>query len=735
MAVERKIYPVEGMSCASCAMTVEKTIKNQPGVEDAGVNFANSTVWVTFDPKAVKPEDLRDSVRSAGYDLIVDAVDVVKVGEEAKQKYADELKLRFWMSAAFSVPLLVLGMFFMDWKLTPWLSAIMAAPVVFWFGRQFFTNGWKQARHFRANMDTLVALSTSIAYLFSLFNTIYPEYWTSRGLQGHIYYESASIIVAFILLGKWLEEKAKNQTTSSIKKIMGLQPDMAWLVEGESLSEVPLSRIRKGDVVLVKPGSRVPVDGRVVDGQSVVDESTISGESIPVVKKVGDKAWAGTMNQRGSFKLIAEQVGSESVLGRIIATVESAQNSKAPVQHLVDKVAGIFVPAVMLVALLTLITWLVLDPANGFSHGLISMVTVLAIACPCALGLATPTAIIVGVGRAAEKNILIRDAESLETAHQVNYIVLDKTGTLSEGVPSVDRIEWFTHETTYPGILKFIEQNSGHPLADAIVRHFETDDSSGFVADSYESIAGKGVKTTVKGKKYLVGNPDFLRQEGVMFTDTIESSLSEILNNAGSVVGFAENNLLLCLIRVSDRIKPSSREAIKRLKARNIEVAMLTGDNRANAEFMARELEIAHYAGQQLPSDKADFIKTLKKQGKVVAMVGDGVNDSEALSVADVGIAMGKGSDIAIDVAQVTILNSDLNMLVTLLDISGKTIRTIRQNLFWAFIYNIIGIPIAAGLLYPFYGITLDPMFAGMAMALSSVSVVTNSLRLRTAWI
>ena len=730
MSVEKKIVPVEGMSCAGCAITVENVVKKSNGVTDAGVNFANNTLWVQFDPNKTNINKLKEAVQSAGYDIITDADDAVKAASSLKAKEIQTYRKRFILSAIFSLPLVILGMVFSKWKFTPIISLILATPVVFWFGRNFFINAWKQTKHFKANMDTLVALSTSIAYIFSLFNTIYPNFWLSRGITPHLYFESASVIIAFILLGKWLEEKAKNQTSSSIKKLMGLQPEKATIIQNGIFTEVPIAQLKKDDEILIKPGKRIPVDGNVSDGESWVEESSITGEPLPTLKEKGSKVWAGTMNQKGSLRVIATQIGSESVLGRIIATVENAQNSKAEVQRIADKIAGIFVPVVLSIAILSLIIWNIFDTSGGLTHGIIALVSVLAIACPCALGLATPTAIIVGIGKAAENNILIRNAESLEDFSKVTHVIFDKTGTLSEGIPIVSDEIWLDSNPMLPKIIKSIELLSAHPLADAITRHLHNVNTD-LVPENFRETAGKGVQASVNGNLYVAGNINFIKSSGVIIPAEENTAVDKLTKRNGSVVLFAENSKLVAAFLIADVVKESAKRTVKWLYKKGITPIMLTGDQFESAKAVAEELGIKEFHAQLNPNDKSDYITKLKQKGNVIAMVGDGINDTQALSLANVGIAMGKGSDIAMDVAQITILNSDIGLIKKLYNLSRKTNKTIRQNLFWAFIYNLIGIPIAAGLLYPIWGITLDPMFAGMAMAMSSVSVVTNSLRLK----
>ncbi|MEO7524108.1 MAG: copper-translocating P-type ATPase, partial [Ferruginibacter sp.] len=571
-------------------------------------------------------------------------------------------------------------------------------------------------------------------YLFSVFNTVYPKYWHSKGLHAHVYFEAAGVVIAFILLGKMLEEKAKGNTSSAIKKLMGLQPKTVTVVhEGGHQMEMPIASVKPGDTLLVKPGEKIAVDGTVKSGNSFVDESMISGEPIPVEKKNGEKVFAGTINQKGSFQFTADKVGGDTVLAQIIKMVQEAQGSKAPVQKLVDKIAGIFVPVVMLIAVLSLIAWIIFGGENGFTHGMLALVTVLVIACPCALGLATPTAIMTGVGKGAEHGILIKDAESLELAKKVNVIVLDKTGTITEGKPEVVSIEWKTGagEKELSNLLFSIEQQSEHPLAEAVVRYFKQQNIQSLMLDHFESITGKGVKVMYAGNSYFLGSPALLQSENIHIDPALQTIANEWLNKAQTVIWLADKENALAAIAIADKIKTTSVEAVKELQAAGIEVYMLTGDNQFTAKAIAMQVGIHHYKAEVLPAHKADFVKELQQQGKVVAMVGDGINDSNALAQADVSIAMGKGSDIAMDVAKMTIISSDLTKISQAIKLSKHTVATIRQNLFWAFIYNIIGIPIAAGILYPFTGFLLNPMIAGAAMALSSVSVVSNSLRLK----
>jgi Cu2+-exporting ATPase len=664
---------------------------------------------------------------------VIDTENSQAIKEESDVKQYQEIKNRTIWSSILSVPLVIIGMFYMDMPYGNYISMALAAPVVFYFGRNFFIHAWKQARFGKANMDTLVALSTGIAFLFSLFNTFFPAFWHARGIHAHVYYETAAVVIAFISLGKLLEERAKSNTSSAIKKLMGLQPKtVRVLIDGEE-KELPIGAVQVGNTIIVRPGEKIPVDGVVINGSSFVDESMISGEPIAVEKKAGEKVFAGTINQKGSFQFEAQKVGGDTILAQIVKMVQQAQGSKAPVQKLVDKIAGIFVPVVIGISILTFITWMAVGGEDAFTHALLTSITVLVIACPCALGLATPTAIMVGMGKGAENNILIKDAESLELAHQVNAIILDKTGTITEGKPVVTDLKWVIENESaslWRDILYSMEVHSEHPLAQAVVDRLK-ENSKASVLQEFESITGRGVKANMGGQTYYIGNEKLMTEQRLeLEKDSLQIS-NAWKDEAKTVVYFFTQKEVLALIAIADKIKETSRAAIEKLQAKGIEVYMLTGDNQQTAKAVAQQVGLKHYKAEVMPSDKAAFIKQLQAEGKIVAMVGDGINDSQALAQADVSIAMGKGSDIAMDVAKMTLITSDLNSIPRALNLSTKTVRGIRQNLFWAFIYNIVGIPLAAGVLYPVNGFLLDPMIAGAAMALSSVSVVSNSLRLK----
>jgi Cu2+-exporting ATPase len=727
-------FPVTGMTCASCAASVESVLKHTEGVYDASVNLASSSVLINYD-ETVTEEQLQNTLREVGYDIIIDAENPSEIQQELQQKHYQDIKNRTIWSAVLTLPIFIMGMFFMDWVLGEWISLVLTFPILFWFGRSFFINAFKQAKYGKANMDTLVALSTGIAFLFSVFNTFFPEFWLSRGIEPHVYYEAATVIITFISLGKLFEEKAKSNTSSAIKKLIGLQPKTLKIIENGEEIEIPISSVQVGQTILVKPGEKIPVDGLVSKGSSYVDESMITGEPVPVEKTKDEKVFAGTVNQKGSFQFTAEKVGGETLLSQIIKMVQEAQGSKAPVQKLVDKIAGIFVSVVMSISIITFIVWMSVGGDNAFSQAILTSVAVLVIACPCALGLATPTAIMVGIGKGAENNILIKDAESLELGYKVNAVILDKTGTITEGKPLVTDILWkdkLENQNEYKQILLAIEAQSEHPLADAVVKLLKEENIEQAEIDSFESITGKGVKAqTENGLKYFVGNHKLMLEKNIQIDASLMKTAEGLEDQAKTVIFFGNEKQVLAILAIADKIKETSKMAIETLQERGIEVYMLTGDNKKTASAVAKQVGITNYQGEVMPSEKAAFVEKLQADGKIVAMVGDGINDSHALAQANVSIAMGKGSDIAMDVAKMTLITSDLQSIPKALELSKRTVLGIRQNLFWAFIYNIIGIPIAAGVLYPINGFLLDPMIAGAAMAFSSVSVVANSLRLK----
>lgn len=757
METIKKHFPVLNLSCASCASSSQNILNQQEGVVNASVNYANAAAEIEYNPTIIKPEQLKAALQSVGYDLMIDESEEAKENlEEIQKNKSIQLRNKTFWAIGLSIPLMIIGMFFMEMSFANYIMWALATPIVFVFGKQFFIGAWNQLKNKSSNMDTLVAMSTGIAYVFSVFNTLFPEFWHARGLHPHVYFESAGVVIAFVLLGKLLEERAKGNTSSAIKKLIGMQPKTVIVInENGTQAEMPIASIQTGNIILVKPGEKIAVDGKVVSGNSFVNESMISGEPVAVEKKSGDTVFAGTLNQKGSFQFEATKVGSDTLLSQIIKMVQDAQGSKAPVQKLVDKIASVFVPVVLMISILTLISWMIFGGQNGFTQGLLSMITVLVIACPCALGLATPTAIMVGVGKGAEHGILIKDAESLELAQKIDVVVLDKTGTITEGKPVVNDMKWIHSDSDkFKSILYSIEKQSEHPLAEAIVNylavcHSEERGISSFANEGFldsnrndknelylnniqiENESGKGIRGIYENENYFVGNLKFIQNQNLELNSEIQNWFDNELNQARTVILLSNSKEILAGISISDSIKYSSKEAIHKLQNSGIEVYMQTGDNESTAKSVAGQVGIKHFRAGVLPEDKVNFIKELQSQGKIVAMVGDGINDSAALAQSNVGIAMGKGSDIAIESAKMTILSNDLLKIPEAIKLSKQTVSTIKQNLFWAFIYNVIGIPIAAGLLYPVNGFLLNPMLAGAAMALSSVSVVSNSLRLK----
>lgn len=730
-----KSFPVLEMSCAACAVNVEHRARELPGVEEASVNFASNTLTVRFDPETITPRQIRAAVQAIGYDLIVDEGADPDLQEKMQQEHYRKLKRSVIAVWAFALPLLVIAMLFMHMPGGNWIMLALTLPVL-WFGRTFYVNGWKQARHGKANMDTLVALSTAIAFLFSLFNTLWPQFWYDRELEPHVYYEAAAVIIGFVLLGKLMEERAKGNTSSAIKKLMGLQPRTARVIRDGAEQDVPIGELTAGERISVRPGEKIPVDGIVRDGASYVDESMINGEPLPRAKGPDDAVLAGTINQRGSFVLEASKVGSETLLAQIIRMVQEAQGSKAPVQRIADRIAGVFVPTVIVIALATFAAWMLFGGTEHFSHALLAMVSVLVIACPCALGLATPTALMVGIGKGAENQILIKDAAALEQLCRVRAVVLDKTGTLTEGRPAVTEWIWMEEagegqRAAWAGALLSAEMRSEHPLGIAVAEHLRTEGAQGAELSAFESVTGKGITFETGGQSYWAGNDSLLETNGIMIPASLREQVERLQEEGKSTIFYGTGDRLLALAVISDRIKPTSKEAVERLRKMGIEVHMLTGDSRKTAAALAHALGIERFRAEVMPDDKEQYIKALQASGRVVAMVGDGINDSQALARADVSIAMGRGTDIAMEVAMVTLMNSDLMLVPKAYALSRDTVRLIRQNLFWAFIYNLIGIPVAAGVLYPAFGILLNPMLASAAMAFSSVSVVLNSLRLK----
>lgn len=722
-------FPVLKMACASCAAAIEQTLRHQKGVIDASVNFAAAQAHITYDPDVTSSRKLALAVKEAGFILVVDNNDNISFKNYHK-KLMRGWQVRTAGSLAFFIPLMILSMLMPAIPYLHYWMWILATPVLFVFGIEFFISAWRQARHGRVNMDTLVAISTSVAYLFSVFNTLFPEFWIDRGIEPHVYFEASAGIMAFVSIGKILEEQAKANTTSAINKLVGLQPQTVLrIVADGDTEEIPISSVCVGDRVLIRPGERFAVDGIVEEGNSYVDESMLSGEAMPVYKTKGEKVYAGTFNGKGSLIYIAEKVGLSTLLSHIIRIVQEAQGSKAPVQRGVDKVAAIFVPVVIGIAFLAFIIWILAGGEQSFSYALLSFVTVLVIACPCALGLATPTAMTVGIGRAASQGILIKNADSLETAQKVTAVILDKTGTITEGHPKVVHCHWVGNRDSGSAALYNLEIRSEHPLAEAITGYL-ADTPLQEVAD-FRSLPGLGVTARINGVVYHAGNEDLLKDRKIACSNELHDKALHWQTQSHTVVWFADEKEVLALIAIADPLKATSQEAVSHLKHMGLEVYMLTGDNLTTARSVADKVGIKHVHAGLKPEDKSSFISQLQQRGEIVAMVGDGINDSAALAQADVSVAMGQGSDIAMDIASMTVISSDLTRIAVAIHLSKLTVKTIRENLFWAFIYNLVSIPVAAGILYPFNGFLLNPMIASATMALSSISVVGNSLRLK----
>jgi Cu2+-exporting ATPase len=739
--LKKENYPVINMTCTGCAANVQKALKKHRGVKTANVNFANRTVTVEYDPSATTPENMREAVRSAGYTMIVDdKISGEDDGDDPAEKPPDAVRLQYRRTTVRTVAAGIASAMLVALSMTPLMHAkasgyaagALATFVLVACGLPFFAGAYRQARHRSANMDTLVAMSTATAYLFSLFNLLSPDAAQHGELGAGLYFETSAVIIFFILLGKLLEERARRKTTAAVRKLMSLQVKTATLVDGDGYDrEVRIADIRVGDVLLAKSGERMAVDGNVVAGHSFVDESMISGEPLPVEKNAGDAVYAGTVNRHGSFRYRAAKVGRATLLAQIVRMVEDAQNSRAPIQKTVDRIAGIFVPAVAGVAVLSAAAWLTFGGEDATAHAVLSFVTVLIVACPCALGLATPTAIMVGMKKGASQGILIKDMDSLETLRKVDTVIMDKTGTVTRGAPSVTDAKWSVTDKAerarLESILSGMEKVSGHPLAKAVTEAMP--DAVPMQMPDVELKPGAGISATVGGERFHAGNSrlfpalsSFAPEEDVKWAEARESE-------GKTTVLFGSDVRLFALFAVSDEIRESSAKAVADLQQAGIEVVMATGDNETSARETARQAGIRTYRANALPEDKLKLIREKQQAGRIVAMVGDGINDSAALAQADVSMAMGKGSDIALEVASITLISGDLGKICAAVRLSRNTVATIRQNLFWAFVYNIVSIPVAAGIFYPVNGFVLDPMIAGAAMSLSSVSVVMNSLR------
>jgi Cu+-exporting ATPase len=731
--MKKILLPISGMHCNSCALNIEKALKKTTGVSKANVNFATEKATVEYDEKAVDEKKFSKIISDLGYQVIEQqgsAEELVDKEKIAREQEIKKVKNLFFLSLILSVPIFIIAMP-LEWLgiSVPYKNIILlllATPVQFIAGYRFYKGAWSALKAKTANMDVLIAIGTSAAYFYSLAVVLF-----SPILGEHVYFETSAIIITFILLGKWLEALTKGKTSEAIKKLIGLQPKTAMVIRKGKEQEIPISQVVVGDIVIVKPGQKIPVDGIVVDGLSSVDESMITGESIPVEKKKGDKVIGGTINKHGSFRFKATQVGNATMLSQIIKLVQEAQGSKAPIQRLADKVSSIFVPTVISIAIIAFITWYVFI-GQSFVFSLSIFIAVLIIACPCALGLATPTAIIVGTGKGAENGILIKSAEALENAHKIDTVVFDKTGTLTKGKPVVTDLVSLSN-LGENDILKYAaiaEKKSEHPLAEAIINKAKEEKITIADAKLFKAIPGYGIIARTEGKTILLGNRSLMKKYKIK-TEQLEKNMSKLESEGKTVMILALNNKIAGLISVADTIKEFSKEAVKKLHDMNKQVIMITGDNKRTADAIAKQLGIDDVLSEVLPEDKEKEIEKLQKKGRVVAMVGDGINDAPALARADVGIAIGAGTDVALEAGQIVLIKNDLQDVIKAMKLSNQTIKKIKQNLFWAFFYNSLGIPLAAGILYPFTGFLLNPMIAGAAMAFSSVSVVSNSLLMK----
>ncbi len=739
-------FKLRGMSCAACAGNVESAILAVPGVEACNVNFGAEQAAVTYDAQGVTVAEIQAAVDAAGYGAQPLNDNVLDFDDEADRREGDTERRHLMRKAVFSLgigAILIVGSlpmmtgipmpFIPAWLHAPWFQFVLTTPVMVWAGQSFFINAWKALKRRTATMDTLVAVGTGAAYLYSVVVMLFPQRFHSHGDMVEVYFEVAAVIIAMILLGNLLENRAKGQTSEAIRNLIGLQPKTARVVRGGQTLDIPITEVMLGDIVVVRPGEKIPVDGEILEGSSTLDESMVTGESVPVQKGVGDEVIGATLNKTGSFKFRATRVGKDTFLAQIVTLVQQAQGSKAPIQRVADRVTAWFVPVVMIMAVLTFGIWML--ATGNLTMALTTTVGVLIIACPCALGLATPTSIMVGTGKGAEHGILIKGADSLELAHRIQTIVLDKTGTITQGKPTVTdyvTVSGTAHgnELTLLRLAASLEQSSEHPLAEAVVAYTETQQVGLSDTQDFEAMAGSGVQGSVEGHWVQIGTHRWLRELGIA-TEALQEDWERLESQGRTVVWLAVDGRVEAILAIADAVKPSSVHAISLLQRMGLEVVMLTGDNRRTAEAIAQEVGIARVIAEVRPDQKASVIQDLQREQKIVAMVGDGINDAPALAQADVGMAIGTGTDVAIAASDITLISGDLHGIVTAIQLSRATLRNIRQNLFFAFIYNVLGIPIAAGVLYPLVGWLLNPIIAGAAMTFSSVSVVSNALRLR----
>jgi len=746
---ERVDLPITGMTCAACANRIERVLSKQTGVENASVNFATAKATVNFDPQQTNVEKIIEKIRGAGYDAITPENNSEDALEKAHAAEYAELKRKFWVAAILSLPVLIIAMShgrleFLNFAGVNWLQLVLTAPVVFYSGWQFYRGAWAAFRHRAADMNTLVAVGTGTAFIYSVLATAFPTFFMpathammneQHGLMNvPVYFEAASVIIALILLGRMLESRAKGQTGAAIRKLIGLQPKTATVIRDGQENAIPIEAVIEGDIIIVRPGEKIPVDGVVTEGASAIDESMLTGESIPVEKSVGSEIFGATINKTGAFKFRATKVGKDTALQQIVKLVQEAQGSKPPIARLADRISGIFTPIVILIAIITFIVWFFSSsPEVRLTMAIVNFVSVLIIACPCALGLATPTAIMVGTGKGAENGILIKGGGALETAYKLDTIVLDKTGTITTGEPSLTDVipaKGFSADEVLRKIAS-AEKQSEHPLAAAIVRGAADKKLTFERAEKFNALEGRGIEAVVGGRELLLGNLRLMNERNVSLNGA-QNGIEKLADQGKTAMMAAIDGEYAGIVAVADTIKPKSKEAIRTLQNLGLEVVMITGDNARTAEAVARQIGIKRVLAEVLPDGKAESIKQLQSEGKIVAMVGDGINDAPALAQADVGIAIGTGTDVAIEASDITLIKGELQSVATAIALSKATIRTVKQNLFFAFIYNVICIPVAAGILYPFTGILLSPIIASAAMSLSSISVVTNSLRLRS---
>jgi P-type Cu+ transporter len=738
---------LRGMSCAACANNIEEAIRSVAGVEACNVNFGAEQATVDYNPRQTNLEEIQQAIEEAGYaayslqdqEMITGETDAEQAARQAESR---KLKRRLVFGGVITSILVIGGLPMMTGLHLPWiptwlhhpmLQLALTTPIQFWSGESFYTGAWKAFKRHTATMDTLVALGTSAAFFYSLFPTFFPEFFLNQGLSPDVYYEISAVVITLILLGRLLENRARGQTSEAIRKLMGLQAKTARVIRNGQEIDLPIAEVVLGDVIFVRPGEKIPVDGEIMDGSSTIDEAMVTGESLPVRKQPGDEVIGATLNKTGSFKFRATRVGKDTFLAQIVKLVQQAQGSKAPIQKLADQVTGWFVPVVMAIAILTFIFWF--NVMGNVTMALITTVGVLIIACPCALGLATPTSIMVGTGKGAENGVLIKGAESLELAHKIQTIILDKTGTITQGKPTVTDFVAVNgtanhNELKLLRLAASIERNSEHPLAEAVVQYAKAQDVELTDSQNFEAIAGSGVQGYVSDRLIQIGTHRWMNELSID-TNALQQQWDKLEYLGKTVIWIAVDGKVEGIMGIADAVKPSSVSAIQTLQKMGLEVVMLTGDNQRTANVIAREVGIDRVFAEVRPDQKAATVENIQSEGKVVAMVGDGINDAPALAQADVGIAIGTGTDVAIAASDITLISGDLQGIVTAIQLSRATIRNIRQNLFFAFIYNVAGIPIAAGILYPILGWLLSPIVAGAAMAFSSVSVVTNALRLR----